>query len=487
MVDLAPDNWAYPAIEVLMDRYHIMGGFPDHTFRGNDLVDRYQLAAILARVMDRMQALGPAHVNAADQTLVDRLAEEFNAELTELQKDHDDINLIKQKLGLAGPPSGAASASAGVSLPVNLPKPATSYPNSRLSGDVGTTIEQDPQSGLFPFWVSSTRLAVRGRISDNVSASFAFHGAYAPTDPNLSPPPPIAGGGKNPTGSIGLSGSAGVTANYKGGLSTKVELGSFYLGGLMNLKGFAGHWGDGIIGSGLNGPGANPVRGDRDEALAGEIETRGIAAAAAITPQFVEGYAGYDSGWGDVNILGDVDHDSFGNVQVSGARAYDLAASLDLGSDLEALMFQFGLTGSGRFLQDAYQPLASAQAVLNLQVLNKTLPAIEIAAGAGYSQSPSNQASDEEVQPSAYVFIPALAPHFPTFLAALTEPITLASKAGKTGEGSLLGHHAGWTIQSVIDNPILPNLTLEADLQQDVLFGATYDGWAYAISSSLDF
>ncbi|MBU6429161.1 MAG: S-layer homology domain-containing protein, partial [Cyanobacteria bacterium REEB65] len=38
MVDLSPDNWAYPAIEVLVDRYHIMGGFPDKTFRGNQTV-----------------------------------------------------------------------------------------------------------------------------------------------------------------------------------------------------------------------------------------------------------------------------------------------------------------------------------------------------------------------------------------------------------------------------------------------------------------
>lgn len=486
MVDLSPDNWAYPAIEILMDRYHIMGGFPDHTFRGNATVDRYELAAMLARVMQRMEALGPSRVNASDIDLVNRLKDQFNSELAVLRQDHDDLQLIKQKLGLTGAASGSA-ASGSVALPLNLPKPASAFPSTHLAGHMETDIMQDPQTVLFPYWVSSARLAIAGKLSSNMSANFALNGGYKAKQTSV--PPPIAGGGKLPDGSVGLSGAAGITAHYKSGITATTKFGSFALGSMMNLKGFAGHWGDGIIGSGLDGPAANPVRGGRDEALAGKIDMKGFSAAAGVTSQFAEAYTGYSGPWGDANLMGDVDHDSIGGVTISGARAYDLAGSLDLGSNLAALMVQAGVSGSGRFLQDTYQPLAAFQALLNLQTLGKTLPAIEMVAGAGYKQSPSNQPSVEQIQPAAYVFVPALRPGFPTFLAGLTEPLTLANAApnGKTGEGSVMGDKAGWTVQVVYDNPILPNLTLEADLQQDVLFGATYDGWGYAVSSSVDF
>ncbi|MBU6430736.1 MAG: hypothetical protein KGR26_17080, partial [Cyanobacteria bacterium REEB65] len=309
------------------------------------------------------------------------------------------------------------------------------------------------------------------------------------------PPPAIAGGGKKLTGDVSLGGSAALTTKFPGGVSATTEFGKFALGPMMNAGGFAGHWQDGIIGSGLQEPVANPVRPNwqSDESFAGKVEAKGASVAAAMTTQFLEGYVGYSGDWGNINILGDVDHDSFGNVTITALRAYDLGVGLNLGSALAALQLQAGLGGAGRILQDPYNPTGSIEAVLNLQTLNRNLPGIEIAGGGLYKTSPIGPGSTavaQELLPSAYVFIPALAPGFPSLLAGLASPYTVAASTptGNTGfVASPFGDESGWTIQVVYDNPILPNLTIETDLQQDVLFSNSYKGFGVAISSSVDF
>lgn len=42
--DVARDHWAYEAIQTVSDRYGVMIGFPDNTFRPNDQLTRYQFA-----------------------------------------------------------------------------------------------------------------------------------------------------------------------------------------------------------------------------------------------------------------------------------------------------------------------------------------------------------------------------------------------------------------------------------------------------------
>ena len=75
--------------------------------------------------------------------------------------------------------------------------------------------------------------------------------------------------------------------------------------------------------------------------------------------------------------------------------------------------------------------------------------------------------------------------HEAIFFGAVGWPATVPDHVSLWG--SLLGDKAGWTVQLGIDNPILPNLVVEASLQQDILFGSKYDGWAYAIFSGVDF
>lgn len=100
--DVSPDHWAYHAIKLLMEKYHVMEGFPDGTFRGNKTVTRYELAAALARVMAAVDArIAEANgsdvsvepgVNPEDLRTIARLQREFREELDALKSRQDTID-----------------------------------------------------------------------------------------------------------------------------------------------------------------------------------------------------------------------------------------------------------------------------------------------------------------------------------------------------------------------------------------------------------
>jgi Carbohydrate-selective porin, OprB family/S-layer homology domain len=53
--DVAPTDWAYQAVKTLIDRYGLITGYPDGTFRGDRALTRYEFASILAVVLENIQ------------------------------------------------------------------------------------------------------------------------------------------------------------------------------------------------------------------------------------------------------------------------------------------------------------------------------------------------------------------------------------------------------------------------------------------------
>lgn len=102
--DVSPSSWAYGAVVALAEKYHVMGGFPDGTFRGNAPVTRYQLAVILSKVMDKVitmiaaatgttaGASGAAAVSPDDLATIQRLQQEFSDELTLMRERQDALD-----------------------------------------------------------------------------------------------------------------------------------------------------------------------------------------------------------------------------------------------------------------------------------------------------------------------------------------------------------------------------------------------------------
>jgi hypothetical protein len=88
--DVQPTDWAFQALQNLVERYGCIAGYPDGTFRGNRAMTRYEFAAGLNACLERIvQLIGRTDtsnlVTKQDLAAVQRLTEEFKAELATLR------------------------------------------------------------------------------------------------------------------------------------------------------------------------------------------------------------------------------------------------------------------------------------------------------------------------------------------------------------------------------------------------------------------
>ncbi|MBW4568364.1 MAG: iron uptake porin [Tolypothrix carrinoi HA7290-LM1] len=88
--DVQPTDWAYQALRSLMERYNVISGFPDNTFKGNRPLSRYEFAAGLAATLDKVEgliatAIGDQYVQE-DIITLRRLQKEYRSALDDLQK-----------------------------------------------------------------------------------------------------------------------------------------------------------------------------------------------------------------------------------------------------------------------------------------------------------------------------------------------------------------------------------------------------------------
>lgn len=107
MVDLSPEHWAYRAVQELMEKYQVIDGYPDRTFRGNRTLTRYEFAAAIYRVMTRVEELiaasgnkggPPIDIDKTDIETIAALQKEFKNELDSykgrLNRLEDRIRLL---------------------------------------------------------------------------------------------------------------------------------------------------------------------------------------------------------------------------------------------------------------------------------------------------------------------------------------------------------------------------------------------------------
>ena len=87
--DVQPTDWAFQALQSLVERYGCIAGYPDGTYRGNRALTRYEFAAGLNACLDRVNELIATAtadgVNREDLATLQRLQEEFAAELATLR------------------------------------------------------------------------------------------------------------------------------------------------------------------------------------------------------------------------------------------------------------------------------------------------------------------------------------------------------------------------------------------------------------------
>ncbi|MBW4497175.1 MAG: iron uptake porin [Oscillatoria princeps RMCB-10] len=89
--DVQPTDWAFQALQNLVERYGCIAGYPDGTYRGNRALTRYEFAAGLNACLERIVQLierpidTSNFVTKADLATLNRLLEEFQAELATLR------------------------------------------------------------------------------------------------------------------------------------------------------------------------------------------------------------------------------------------------------------------------------------------------------------------------------------------------------------------------------------------------------------------
>ena len=94
--DVQPTDWAFQALQNLVERYGCIAGYPDGTFRGNRAMTRYEFAAGLNACLERIvQLISPTDTSnlatKADLAALNRLLEEFQAELATLRGRADAL------------------------------------------------------------------------------------------------------------------------------------------------------------------------------------------------------------------------------------------------------------------------------------------------------------------------------------------------------------------------------------------------------------
>jgi hypothetical protein len=100
--DVQPTDWAFQALQSLVERYGCIAGYPDGTFRGSRAMTRYEFAAGLNSCLDRVNELIASAtadlVTKQDLAVLQKLQEEFQAELATLRGRVDALEATTAEL-----------------------------------------------------------------------------------------------------------------------------------------------------------------------------------------------------------------------------------------------------------------------------------------------------------------------------------------------------------------------------------------------------
>ncbi|MEE3718796.1 iron uptake porin [Tumidithrix elongata RA019] len=100
--DVRPTDWAFTALQSLVERYGCIAGYPDRTYRGQRALSRFEFAAGLNACLDKINEIISAgladKVSKEDLAALQKLQEEFAAELATLRGRVDALEAKTAKL-----------------------------------------------------------------------------------------------------------------------------------------------------------------------------------------------------------------------------------------------------------------------------------------------------------------------------------------------------------------------------------------------------
>ncbi len=135
--DVQPTDWAFQALQSLVERYGCIAGYPNGTFRGNRAATRYELAAALNACLDQ---ISDKFATKEDLATVKALQEEFKAELATLKGRVDGLEartatLEAQQFSTTTKLVGEAIFQGTMFAGNNRPVPVNTPQSTRRTGD----------------------------------------------------------------------------------------------------------------------------------------------------------------------------------------------------------------------------------------------------------------------------------------------------------------------------------------------------------------
>lgn len=456
MQDLPPDHWAYRAIRDLVERYGVMEGFPDRTFRGTKTVSRYELAAALTKVMQKMDALAKAPATAApapkpaassvDKATIDKLKKEFSTELDALsarvEKSETTLKALQDSLGKL----------------------------VKVGGQVRVTFADDTldqgKDRSAPFMSSDLTVKFKGSVSESTTYDTAIGGSVKASGSGDVPGP--MGGGSGPSADTLSIRTARFTTKLG---ATTVNVGRFplWLIGFGPYTDQSFQAGDYLIGLGALGPDASDLRTGSDVGATFDTEIGPVQFLGGVNSNIVISQLGFSAGPLSIKGAFETDHKAITqNLLSTGGRVkttdnaavvLDLGGEGPLGATVSANLTNLSLTRVGGGVRGTV-----ADITLNGTAMMFSDPGqnVSVLSYGGNIALPSYKLGPVSL-PSASI--------------GLQDNYTLDAPPrgdGKptTGPGGLaLGKNAGLSVQVNLENPFIPNLVAEYNAQAALIEG----------------
>ncbi len=193
--DVQPTDWAFQALQSLVERYGCIAGYPNSTYRGNRALTRYEFAAGLNACLDRVNELIATAtadlVSKQDLATLQRLQEEFSAELATLRGRVDGLeartseleaNQFSTTTKLVGEAIFAVSDVFGGDRAINAGNPTQDL-------NYNTTFSDRVRLNLYSSFTGKDQLQIRlnaGNIVSNVGAGATATAPASGTGTNMT-------------------------------------------------------------------------------------------------------------------------------------------------------------------------------------------------------------------------------------------------------------------------------------------------------------
>ncbi len=174
LTDVKPSDWAFQALQGLVQNYGCIQGYPDRTFRGDRSLTRYEFAAGLNSCLDVVAVLiSQSAINPDDLAAIRRLQEEFQSELAILRGRVDTLEATTAKLEAQ---QFSTTTKLRGQVDMHLVTPIDVLDNTTTGKETSTSVEARARLNFDTSFTGRDRLRIRLQSTTGANALRGFSG-----------------------------------------------------------------------------------------------------------------------------------------------------------------------------------------------------------------------------------------------------------------------------------------------------------------------